>query len=238
MIRTLVVDDDFRVASIHAAYVAKVPGFSVVGQAHSAESLVTSLGPLQPDLILLDLYLPDHHGLEVLKRLRQPASRANNVDVIVITAASDPTSVRSAMQCGAVHYLLKPFGFPALQDKLIAYQAMRRQLNALQRADQPSVDRLYSVMSGAPNTPVSSPTLGLIEELLAKDTGWLSASGVASNLGISRATAQRYLSRLEAAGRIAVTLRYGSAGRPEHRYRYERGHDAGGDRTSGSWGDT
>ncbi len=76
MIRTLVVDDDFRVASIHAAYVEKVPGFSVVGQVHSAESLVTSIGPLQPDLILLDLYLPDHHGLEVLKRLRQAWERS------------------------------------------------------------------------------------------------------------------------------------------------------------------
>ena len=139
MIRTVVVDDDFRVASIHAAYVQKVPGFSVVGQVHSAESLVTSMGSLQPELILLDLYLPDHHGLEVLKRLRQPGSGADNIDVIVITAASDAASVRSAMQCGAIHYLLKPFGFPALQDKLLAYQAMRRQLNALQRADQSSV---------------------------------------------------------------------------------------------------
>ena len=210
MIRTLVVDDDFRVASIHAAYVEKVPGFSVVGQAHSAQSLVTSIGPLQPDLILLDLYLPDHHGLEVLKRLRQASSGANNIDVIVVTAASDPTSVRSAMQCGAIHYLLKPFGFPALQDKLVTYQAMRRQLNTIQRADQSSVDRLYSTMSGAPRASASSYTLEAIEELLAKDAGELSASEVAASLGTSHATAQRYLTRLEAAGRVTMTLRYGS----------------------------
>jgi response regulator of citrate/malate metabolism len=222
MIRTLVVDDDFRVASIHAAYVQKVPGFSVVGQVHSAESLVTSIGPLQPELILLDLYLPDHHGLEVLKRLRQPGSGADQIDVIVITAASDPASVRSAMQCGAIHYLLKPFGFPALQDKLVAYQAMRLQLKALQRADQSSVDRLYSTMSGAPLASATSHTLEAIEELLANDAGELSASQVAARLGTSRATAQRYLARLEAAGRITMTLRYGSAGRPEHRYRYQR----------------
>jgi two-component system CitB family response regulator len=50
----------------------------------------------------------------------------------------------------------------------------------------------------------------------------LSASEVAAHLGTSRATAQRYLARLEAAGRITMTLRYGSAGRPEHRYRYQR----------------
>ncbi len=225
MIRTLVVDDDFRVASIHAAYVEKVPGFVVVGQAHSAESLVSRIGPLQPDLVLLDLYLPDHHGLEVLKRLRQPAFAGNDLDVIVITAASDPTSVRSAMQCGAIHYLLKPFGFPALHDKLVAYREMRRQLQVLRQADQSSVDRLYAALSGMPGAAAgkshSTHTLDAIAELLAHEPGDLSASDVATSLGVSRATAQRYLAQLEASGRVTLTLRYGSTGRPEHRYRYQ-----------------
>jgi len=220
MIRTLVVDDDFRVASIHAAYVEKVPGFVVVGRAHTAEALVTSLGPLQPDLILLDLYLPDHHGLEVLRRLRQPTSTASDIDVFVITAASDAASVRTAMQCGAVHYLLKPFGFPALQEKLIAYREMRRQLQALRQADQLSVDRLYSTMSGAASLPAhSTHTLEAVEQLLNEADGELSASEVATRLGVSRATAQRYLSQLETSGKTIMTLRYGAAGRPEHRYR-------------------
>ncbi|MCU1491720.1 MAG: hypothetical protein JWM85_3125 [Acidimicrobiaceae bacterium] len=231
MIRTLVVDDDFRVASIHAAYVEKVPGFVVVGQAHSAEALASSIGSIQPDLILLDLYLPDHHGLEVLKRLRQPASGASDVDVIVITAASDPKSVRSAMQCGAVHYLLKPFGFPALEEKLLAYREMRRQLRALQADDQSSVDRLFATMAGPPRASMSSPhsshTLEAVEELLARHAAELSANEVAASLGVSRATAQRYLAQLEASGRITMTLRYGSTGRPEHRYRH-RGSDVAG----------
>ena len=231
MIRTLVVDDDYRVASIHAAYVERVNGFTVVGQAHTAESLVASIGPLRPDLILLDLYLPDHHGLEVLKRLRHPASEASDVDVIVITAANDPASVRSAMQCGAVHYLLKPFGFPALQDKLTAYREMRDQLSNLREADQLSVDRLYATMSGAPGSSQSSAhasyTLAAIEDLLAQSPGELSASEVAEALGVSRATAQRYLTTLEASGRIVMTLRYGSAGRPEHRYRHPRADASG-----------
>lgn len=224
MIRTLVVDDDFRVASIHAAYVEKVPGFAVVGQAHSAESLVSRIGPLAPDLVLLDLYLPDHHGLDVLKRLRQPAFAASDLDVIVVTAASDAASVRTAMQCGAVHYLLKPFGFPQLQEKLVAYREMRRQLGSLRNADQSSVDRLYAALAGrhTPSSarPHSSPTLDAIEELLANEPGDLSASDVASGIGVSRATAQRYLTQLEASGRVALTLRYGSTGRPEHRYHY------------------
>ena len=228
MIRTLVVDDDFRVASIHAAYVDKVPGFSVVGQAHSAEALITSIDPLQPDLILLDLYLPDHHGLDVLKRLRQPSRSAIDLDVIVITAAGDAASVRTAMQCGAVYYLLKPFGFPALQEKLIAYQELRRQLFVLREADQPSVDRLYATLSGdcraATTISHSRQTLGAVEELLLGVDAELSSSDVAAMLGVSRATAQRYLTQLEASGLVTLTLRYGAAGRPEHRYRH-RGRD-------------
>ncbi len=224
MIRTLVVDDDFRVASIHAAYVEKVPGFTLVGQARSAEALVGSIVSLKPDLILLDLYLPDHHGLDVLKRLRQPSSTAINIDVIVITAANDPASVRTAMQCGAIAYLLKPFGFPAFQEKLVAYREMRRQLTGLHTADQSSVDRLYASLSGdlgnLANRPPSTYTLDAIESVLVESETDLSASDVAGRLGVSRATAQRYLSRLEATGVVTMTLHYRATGRPEHRYRH------------------
>ncbi|MDA8290477.1 MAG: response regulator [Actinomycetota bacterium] len=233
MIRTLVVDDDFRVASIHASYVEKVPGFVVVGQAHSAESLVSRIAPLAPELVLLDLYLPDHHGLEVLKRLRQPSFSAHELDVIVITAASDAASVRTAMQCGAIHYLLKPFGFPQLQEKLVAYREMRRQLDALRTADQSSVDRLYAALGRAagpvPARSHATHTLDAIADLLANEPGDLSASDVASALGVSRATAQRYLTQLEADGRVALALRYGSTGRPGHRYRYRWSEAAAGD---------
>ena len=231
MIRTLVVDDDFRVASIHASYVEQVPGFVLVGEANSAEALANSLGPLQPDLVLLDLYLPDHHGLEVLRRLRQPSAKAFDIDVIVITAANDPASVRTAMQCGAISYLLKPFDFPLFQEKLNTYREMRIQLEALRQADQASVDRLYSALAGDPGAFTSrshsTPTLDAIEAVLSEEDRELSASDVASLLGVSRATAQRYLSQLETSGIVVMTLRYLSAGRPEHRYRHRSHVDSG-----------
>ena len=122
MIRTLVVDDDFRVAAIHAAYVGKVDGFEVVAEAHSAAEAVEAVDRLRPDLMLLDLYLPDEHGLKLVGRLRDGHPP---VDVIVITAAKDADSVRVAMQGGALHYLLKPFSFPVLRDKLLSYAQMR-----------------------------------------------------------------------------------------------------------------
>ena len=224
MIRTLVVDDDFRVAAIHAGYVNKVDGFEVVAEAHTAAEAVDAVDRLRPDLMLLDLYLPDEHGLKLVARLRDGHPP---VDVIVITAAKDADSVRVAMQSGALHYLLKPFSFPVLRDKLLSYAQMRTRLSALHSAsqhgaDQRTVDRVFGALrapdqlAGAKGRSVH--TLEAVEQLLMETADDLSAAEVAERTGMSRATAQRYLSHLHEVGRVDIRLRYGSGGRPEHGY--------------------
>ena len=67
VITTLVVDDDYRVADIHASMVERVPGFTVVGRAHTAAQARTEIARRKPDLVLLDLYLPDEHGLDLIR---------------------------------------------------------------------------------------------------------------------------------------------------------------------------
>ncbi len=225
MIRTVVVDDDYRVAAIHAAYVSKVEGFEVIAQVHSAAAAVEAVHRLRPDLLLLDLYLPDEHGLDLVARLR----RENHlpVDVIVITAAKDADSVRAAMQHGALHYLLKPFSFPALRDKLLSYAQMRSRLATLRTADQRGVDRVYGALRATSQLTGSKGrsdyTLETVESLLAQTGGDLSATEIAERTGMSRATAQRYLTHLHDLGRVTVRLRYGVSGRPEHGYLWTPG---------------
>jgi response regulator of citrate/malate metabolism len=225
MIRTVVVDDDYRVASIHAAYVGKVDGFEVIAQVHTAAAAVEAVDELKPELLLLDLYLPDEHGLDLVARLRREDHPP--VDVIVITAAKDADSVRAAMQHGALHYLLKPFSFPALRDKLLSYAQMRSRLDRLRVTDQRGVDRVFgalratSQLAGAKGK--SDYTLATVERLLAETDEDLSATEVAERTGMSRATAQRYLTHLHDLGRVAVRLRYGASGRPEHGYRWAAG---------------
>jgi response regulator of citrate/malate metabolism len=224
MIRVVVVDDDFRIAGIHAAYVDKVDGFRVAAQAHTAAEAIAAVDRLRPDLLLLDLYLPDEHGLELVARLRRDEHPP--VDVIVVTAAKDADSVRAAMQGGALHYLLKPFGFPALRDKLLSYGQMRARLSSLHEPDQRSVDRVFGALrapdqlAGAKGR--SPHTLEAVERLLVSGEQEMSAAEVAETTGMSRATAQRYLSHLHEMGRVEIRLRYGSGGRPEHRYRWQR----------------
>jgi response regulator of citrate/malate metabolism len=222
VIRTVVVDDDYRVASIHTAYVGRVEGFEVIAQVHTAAAAVEAVDQLKPELLLLDLYLPDEHGLDLVARLRQEDHPP--VDVIVITAAKDADSVRAAMQHGALHYLLKPFSFPALRDKLLSYAQMRSRLDMLRVTDQRSVDRVYGALRAtsqlAGSKGKSDYTLETVERLLTETDEDLSAAEVAKRTGMSRATAQRYLTHLHDLGRVAVRLRYGASGRPEHGYRW------------------
>jgi response regulator of citrate/malate metabolism len=233
----LVVDDDYRVAKIHAAYVERTAGFTVCGQAHSAAQALDLVAELRPDLVLMDVYLPDGDGLGVIRKLLEAAESAESAesagpgphpDFVVITAARDVNTVRTAMQLGAVHYLVKPFGYPAMAEKLTSYLDLRRRMRTLDDADadadQADVDELFGLLRGQPALPAlpakghSAPTLELVRSAVRAAGADVSASEVAERVGISRPTAQRYLSYLTRHGVVRLQLRYGATGRPEHRY--------------------
>lgn len=220
----LIVDDDYRVAGIHAAYVERVPGYAVLGKAHTAEAALEMARTLRPALVLMDIYLPDGDGLEVVRDLlAEPHPPA----VIVISAAREIASVRRAMQLGAVHYLVKPFSFAVLAERLTAYLRLRSHLAGLNdEPEQAEVDHLFGMlrtpMSAAlPDKGHSAPTLELVRNAVQAARGDISATEVADIVGISRATAQRYLSYLERHGVVKLRLKYGTTGRPEHRYRLQ-----------------
>ncbi len=223
LLTVLIVDDDFRVADLHAAVVAAVPGYSVVGKAHTAQQALAQAQTLRPDLVLMDVYLPDGSGLDVVRSL---LDEVDPPDVIVISAAREIASVRVAMQLGAVHYLVKPFDVRVLADRLVAYRRMRRHLATLPgEPGQQEVDELFRLRrvddptSTRPAKGRSAPTLELVRNAVQDADTDVSAAEVAERVGISRATAQRYLTYLEQHGVVTLRLRYGAAGRPEHRYR-------------------
>ncbi|MET7684653.1 response regulator [Streptomyces sp. NPDC005423] len=225
MIDVMIVDDDFRVAEINAMYVGKVPGFRVAARAHSAAQALATVERGTINLVLLDHYLPDRTGLELVHRMRE---QGHGTDVIMITAAGDVTTVQQAMRLGALHYLVKPFTFAALRTRLDSYAALRRTVDRVGGrgvAGQEQVDRIFSALRttpapAAPGPPSghSEPTTDLICGVLHRAGHALSAHEVATETGLSRSTAQRYLRHLEQAGRLRLSLKYGDTGRPEHRY--------------------
>ena len=226
MIDVLVVDDDFMVARVHRGFVERVRGFRVVGEAHTGAAAIEAVESLRPDLVLLDIYLPDMTGLEVLQSLRGREDLA--VDVIVVTAARDIDTIREAMLGGVAQYLVKPFGFAALRERLDQYADAHRALAGMAEPSQDDVDRVFRLMRGAPTGHVavtlpkglSVTTCELVVEVLRSSDGDLSATETAQRAGLSRVSARRYLEHLVETGQARLQLRYGAAGRPEHRYRW------------------
>jgi response regulator of citrate/malate metabolism len=217
VIGVLVVDDDFMVAGIHARFVERTPGFEVVGTARTGTEALDRCADLAPDLVLLDVHLPDISGLEVLQRLRAGGS---TVAVVMVTAERDADAVRAALHGGAMQYLVKPFEY---RDFAARMQRIRESLTTLAdgSTDQATIDRAFG---GPPSTPASLPkglspeSAKLVADALAEH-GELSASDCGEAVGLSRVSARRYLEHFVDQGVALVRLQYGTAGRPERRYR-------------------
>jgi two-component system CitB family response regulator len=232
LIRVLVVDDDFAVAGVHRAYLESMAEFTVVAEAHSARQALRAADELSPDLVLLDIHLPDMSGLEVLQRLRARPD-GPELDVIAITAAREVETVRAAMAGGVAHYLIKPFTLQVFRERMLGYAAQRNELRrraARQSTvrDQSEVDRLLSaprLVGSSEDLPkgLSRHTLSIVAEVLRDTEGDLSAGEAAPRCGLSRVSSRRYLEQLTAMGLAEVRPRYGTAGRPENGYVWSGG---------------
>jgi len=222
VIGVLIVDDDFMVAKVHAGFVSALDGFEVVGTASTGAQALEDIVRLRPDLVLLDVYLPDMTGLDVLRRLRADGWPA---DVIVISAARDVDSIRSALHGGVLHYLVKPFDRRTFEARLHDYARMHGELAHLDEAGQGDVDRMFGRARGGPAAPVQTPkgitpeTLELVRQALeAAGPDGLSATECSARTGLARVSARRYLEQLVAGQQADVRQRYGTAGRPERRF--------------------
>lgn len=223
MIRVLVVDDDFMVARVHRGFVDRVPGFTTAAVAHTGTDALARIDEVRPDLVLLDIYLPDITGLDVLRRLRERAD--GGPDVLAVTAARDVSTVRSALRGGVVHYVLKPFGFDVLRDRLERYAAVHARLEGDVAVAQTDVDDLFvTLRTGGGPMPkgLTADTSRLIAAALRDCPEDLSAEECAERTGLSRVSSRRYLEYFVTAGKAEVRLRYGAAGRPQRRYRWIR----------------
>lgn len=241
LVRTLVVDDDHEVAGVHTGFLLAHGAFDVVGVAYSGAQSLEMIRELKPDLVLLDVHLPDMSGIDVLRTLR--TFPGDPVDVIAITAARELETVRAAMAGGVLHYLIKPFNSKVLLRRLDDY--MQHRASILEHTagesvplDQERIDRLLAPASSNAASPnlatrlpaqaslpkgLSAPTLRAVEADLRASSAGASASEVAGRLGLARVSARRYLEFLVERGSVQITPRYGAAGRPEKFYLWTAG---------------
>ncbi|MBY6412766.1 response regulator [Rhodococcus sp. BP-252] len=223
MIRVLIVEDEVLIAEAHKNYVERVPGFTVVGMAHTGQAALKAATEAEEpvDLVLLDIGLPDSNGIDVAAAL---GGLRPSPDVIAITSERDLSVVRSAVAHGVVLYLLKPFTFAAFRDKLERYREFHDALPAGENAaSQRDIDRAMSRLRTA-DERASSPkgiapqTMDGVTAIVRDAPGGLNASEAAKLVGVSRVTAWRYLERLADDGLVTRNTEYGRAGRPQVRY--------------------
>ena len=121
----VIVEDDIAIAEIHRRNLDKIDAVEVIGIAASKEEADTLFDVLNPDMVLLDIYLPDGNGLDILRELRQ---KENSPDVILITADRDVNTLQEAMRGGVIDYLLKPVIFSRLEESINKYLSQKKQL--------------------------------------------------------------------------------------------------------------
>lgn len=219
MIRTLVVEDDPMIADAHRQFTERLPGFEVAGVAHTGSDALRLLSTVRVDLVLLDVHLPDTNGIDLCRALRAQGSQ---VDVIAITSARDLDTVRAAVSLGITQYLLKPFTFAAFHDKLLAYaEYHRRTTDPGAALAQEDVDAALSALHDRGRTPLpkglSGDTLTAVVTVLQRGEP-LTSADIAEAVGVSRATARRYLDYLATQRLVRREPQYGKAGRPENVY--------------------
>ncbi len=225
MINVLIVEDDPMVAELNRQYVVKVNGFSVIGHAADSSKAFELLTTAEVDLVLLDIHMPGMDGLDFLRQLRE---EKEDIDVILITAASDVGQIQQALRLGAIDYLIKPFEFNRFQESLLQYKVHYSGLDSKNKVDQQELDQMLQKKSHSTQSSGEVPkgltktTLKKIIELtLVVDTDTFSTEDIAEISSISRVSVRKYLKFLTKIGYLEENLDYG-IGRPIYRYFVKR----------------
>ena len=222
-IKAMIAEDDFRVAAIHEKFLKNFEDIEVVGKALNAEQTMEMLEDSNPDLLLLDVYMPDRLGTELLPLIRQKHS---NVDIIMITAATDKSQFIMALHYGVENYLIKPVEMKRFNEVIEKYLKKSNLMKSTQELDQDFVDRIFK--SGLSSCSLSTVhplpkgideiTLTKVLKVLETTAMGMSAEQLSMQIGASRTTARRYLEYLISVNQCKAEVVYGVVGRPERRY--------------------
>jgi len=221
-LRIAIVEDDPQNAEIQRRFVQRIANTELCGIAHSVQEAQDLIDVFQPQLVLLDVHLPDGNGLELLRQWRMANQQ---VDIILITAAKDVETLRSALHAGVFEYILKPLAFDRLEDAVQRYSKHLTQLNQLQQVQQDQVDALMPINDVSSPSKATRPPKGIDALTLDKvrdtmqHTQHLNAEELGLEIGASRTTARRYLEYLVSTQEVVAEVSYGQVGRPERRYR-------------------
>ncbi|MFG6118773.1 response regulator [Thalassobacillus sp. B23F22_16] len=221
MIKVVIAEDDFRVAQLHEKFLSEITGFQVVGKALNGKETLEIIADEQPDLLLLDVYMPDKLGTELLHDIRELSP---TIDIIMITAANDKAMIEIAIKYGVIDYIIKPVSLDRFKKTIYDYQEKQQMIDSTDTFDQDMVDQLIgskkSTTPPSENMPkgIDPLTLDKVRSMLAETEDGLTAEQASDQMGASKTTARRYLEYLISIEEGKAEMRYGKVGRPERKY--------------------
>jgi CitB family two-component system response regulator MalR len=223
MIKVLIVEDDPMVAELNRRYVERIEGFLFCGIVKNGDDALAFLQEKAVDLVLLDIFMPNMNGLELLTAIRQ---QNYSVDVIVVSAARDNQSIQAALRNGAVDYLIKPFEFDRMQTALVTFkkrlQLIRESANLSQRDLDQQVFARTLQLDGELPKGLDRNTIKRVWERILEQQEEFTAEEMANYVGLSPVSIRKYLKYFQSVDLLNVEISYGAVGRPVYRYRCNR----------------
>ncbi|PAV30930.1 DNA-binding response regulator [Virgibacillus profundi] len=221
MIKVIIVEDDYRIAGIHEEFLNKISNITVTGKALNGNEAIKQVAATHVDLVLLDIYMPDILGTDIIQELR---TINPDIDIIMISAATEADIVKEAIRNGVFDYIIKPVKMERFIETIERYKNVKKRLDAEEDVDQSFLDEYFGHKTDAipheKQTPkgIDPLTLEKVKEIINRIDEGITAEEMGTRIGASRTTARRYLEYLISVGTITAELEYGVVGRPERRY--------------------
>ncbi|PWC17890.1 two-component response regulator DpiA [Brenneria corticis] len=226
-INILIVEDETPLAEMHVEFIRQHRECGQIWLAGNLSQARTMVDRFNPDLILLDNFLPDGQGLSLLRELTLNHFAGG---VVLITADSDMDTVAEAIRCGVFDYLIKPIAYERLSQTLERFWHRLGMFNQHNGISQSQIDDMYNAYArGKPKEKlpanIDELTLNKVQSLFHEEQTRHTAETVALQLGLSRTTARRYLEYCAARRMVEAEIIYGKVGRPQRIYRLIRPED-------------
>lgn len=222
-IQVLLVEDDPMVRQVNRQFIEQVAGYHLIGTAKNGMEGIQQIKQLKPDLVFMDIFMPEQDGIETLKKIREKGLK---VDVIAVTAANDIKTIQKMLQLGVFDYIMKPFSFDRMKHTLQNYRHFKAKIDEKNEMTQSELDTLLHKQKSSPQNSddhlpkgLNAATLEKIVSFIGTQEASVSAEEVANGVGLARVTARRYLDYLEKQNKVKIDIQYGGVGRPVNQYR-------------------
>ncbi len=157
-IRALVVDDTALYRKIVSDVLADLPNVKVVATAHNGRAALAKIDALKPDLVTLDIEMPDMNGIEVLEKLKTTGSKVGVIMVSSVTREGGDMTIR-ALSLGAFDFITKPQGHSLVENTRTVREALAPLVENFQRRRMPSSNRMRPALRTAGRPAPKSPRL-------------------------------------------------------------------------------